>query len=434
MWRRWLQRFCIVPDQTAVRHTLTDGITPDDSPAKDSEVYDSEEEVHGGKRAAFKSSSIGGSSAPPAFKAVARKAVKDESSCQKRHNSAINSSMCDPSLSESAQAVNDSRRQQFTNSAFAAAQPAGSGDPELFDVLKINIGNMHDFQGCTSMSHDGAILRPAASAPATAAAAAPRPFQALTRHVSSLSLRSLASANSQIDECSSTTSTLQRQASLLQASFVKRAGSSSVSSGSALSAQTSINRTNSSAALSEVASSQPSFDGKHQASSALPAAVRNSSSKPGGTLAAGQGTGPREVAQSFASCFMSAIKDRNVKWASETSLSTLLDDSAKLKTHNKQIFVGKTAIIRRLNGGMEQLAKLIESNVSEKDLMELGNKPEFVTVEVQAAASSKAGAQQHRQGNVTASYTFKLGMRKFVFKDHFKVRNGKIRRLKRVRG
>ena len=46
-----------------------------------------------------------------------------------------------------------------------------------------------------------------------------------------------------------------------------------------------------------------------------------------------------------------AVLGGNIKWASDASISDLLQEDATMVTHDKQRFDGRTAIIRRLNNG-----------------------------------------------------------------------------------
>jgi hypothetical protein len=113
---------------------------------------------------------------------------------------------------------------------------------------------------------------------------------------------------------------------------------------------------------------------------------------------------------------------------------------------DKQLYIGKTAILRRLNAGMEQLVKMASSYQTD------------TPAAAAAAASSSHGvgdtsgtASSGRQtpsaitsvtspdpvkrpGYTVVTYTFKWGLRRFLFRDEFVVKQGCIVRLRRSRG
>ena len=156
------------------------------------------------------------------------------------------------------------------------------------------------------------------------------------------------------------------------------------------------------------------------------------------------------VAAKFADAFLKAMEAGDLKWASEISLASLFDEQAKMVAPDKQVFVGKTAILRRLNQGIEQLVKMASSYVEDggetaggaaaaggdgnggtssgsKLSQGLGSKKPKAALEV--SCPDRKG----RPSYVIATYTFKWGLRKFVFKDEFVVRGGLILRLRRSR-
>lgn len=63
------------------------------------------------------------------------------------------------------------------------------------------------------------------------------------------------------------------------------------------------------------------------------------------------------VARSFADAFLAALLLGDTKWGG--GVGGLFAESAKMLTHDGQLFVGRTAIIRRLNGGMDQFLKML---------------------------------------------------------------------------
>jgi hypothetical protein len=144
----------------------------------------------------------------------------------------------------------------------------------------------------------------------------------------------------------------------------------------------------------------------------------------------------------------------DAKWASDVVLASLFDEAAKMVAPDKQVFVGKTAILRRLNQGIGQLVKMASSYVEEGGesagaeavaggdsaavAVGKGSSNKLVT---QGLGSKKPKATlevccpdpKGRPSYVVATYNFKWGLRRFVFKDEFVVRGGLILRLRRSR-
>jgi hypothetical protein len=150
-----------------------------------------------------------------------------------------------------------------------------------------------------------------------------------------------------------------------------------------------------------------------------------------------------EVARAFAEAFLAALSAGNTKWASEAVVGDLLADAAKMVGLDQQLYVGKTAIIRRLNGGMEQLVKMAQATATDSSSSDAS--PGDAT----AAGSSIASlAKQLPKPQLTVScpdpkgkpsvveavYSFRWGIRKFTMRDEFIVRGGQILRLRRSRG
>jgi hypothetical protein len=107
---------------------------------------------------------------------------------------------------------------------------------------------------------------------------------------------------------------------------------------------------------------------------------------------------------------------------------------------DKQLYVGKAAIIRRLNGGMDQLVKM--ANATATDSSSSGDADSAAAGDV-VADLAKQLPKPHlsvscpdpkgRPTQAQAVYTFKWGIRKFTMRDEFIVRGGQILRLCRVR-
>ncbi|PNW70189.1 hypothetical protein CHLRE_17g709600v5 [Chlamydomonas reinhardtii] len=65
------------------------------------------------------------------------------------------------------------------------------------------------------------------------------------------------------------------------------------------------------------------------------------------------------VARGFSEAFLRALATGDVRWGSDPRVSGLFTEGARMLTHDGQLFVGRTAIIRRLNAGMEQLHRML---------------------------------------------------------------------------
>ncbi|MEW5300362.1 MAG: hypothetical protein WDW36_003298 [Sanguina aurantia] len=197
-----------------------------------------------------------------------------------------------------------------------------------------------------------------------------------------------------------------------------------------------------------------------------------------------------EVAKQFADAFLRALLSGDKKWGSDPALSALLHENARMVTHDQQLFSGKTAIIRRLNQGMEQFLRLIgqEESKAASDTVaaatvaalraQASGISHTLSIHTQdpldkqsggsagggsalnrvsamlshAAAAFMPGGQAWRSAAtagacgpkatplaggsrvVVATYTFRMGMRRFKLQDFFTIRDGCIRRLRRSRG
>lgn len=68
-------------------------------------------------------------------------------------------------------------------------------------------------------------------------------------------------------------------------------------------------------------------------------------------------TSGKMVCMQFTEAYTTALRNGNIKWASNQTVSELFHQDAKLITHDKQTFIGLTAIIRRLNAGQSTSRK-----------------------------------------------------------------------------
>jgi aldehyde:ferredoxin oxidoreductase len=142
------------------------------------------------------------------------------------------------------------------------------------------------------------------------------------------------------------------------------------------------------------------------------------------------------VANAFADAFLAALATGNTKWGSDAAVAQLLHDTAKMVGMDKQLYVGKTAIIRRLNSGMDQLVKMVAANA-----VDSGSSSNAAAAAAELASSMPKPQlsvmcpdPKAKPSLVVAQYTFKWGLRKFTLRDEFLVKNGQIMRLRRSRG
>jgi hypothetical protein len=110
---------------------------------------------------------------------------------------------------------------------------------------------------------------------------------------------------------------------------------------------------------------------------------------------------------------------------------------------DRQMYVGKAAILRRLNGGMDQLVKMAQATATDSSS---GADSAAAAGGSSAAAAAALAARlpkpqltvscpdpKGRPSAVEAVYVFKWGIRKFTMRDEFVVRGGQILRLRRSR-
>jgi hypothetical protein len=169
------------------------------------------------------------------------------------------------------------------------------------------------------------------------------------------------------------------------------------------------------------------------------------------------------VAAAFAEAFIAALAGGDTKWASGAVLSGLLAEAAKMVGLDKQLYVGRAAIIRRLNGGMQQLVKMAgataadsggagtsSSSSSHASTAAAGgtadadadHQPDTDAASLAALGSCMPKPQlsvscpdpRSRPSQAVAVYTFKWGIRKFTLRDEFIVKGGQVLRLRRSRG
>jgi hypothetical protein len=198
------------------------------------------------------------------------------------------------------------------------------------------------------------------------------------------------------------------------------------------------------------------------------------------------------VASLFANAFISALAAGDAKWAADPGASCLLHEGAQMLGLDKQLYVGKVAIIHRLNAGMQQLlttvqAYLADATVADSDGNSSSDRPDLSasnynshdnscdnggssgnnnnnislasstamlppqlhsTARTGTAATASILADQVRQATqlsvtcpapvskpsvVVATYTFKLGLRRFSLRDEFIIKSGQIVRMRRSR-
>lgn len=91
--------------------------------------------------------------------------------------------------------------------------------------------------------------------------------------------------------------------------------------------------------------------GASTSTSSLGASGRGSSSSLLTATASDDAAAEGGAATAFGEGFLVALLAGNGRWASEASVFELFVEDARMATHDKEVFYGKTAIIRRLNGG-----------------------------------------------------------------------------------
>jgi hypothetical protein len=190
------------------------------------------------------------------------------------------------------------------------------------------------------------------------------------------------------------------------------------------------------------------------------------------------------VAERFAREFLAALERGDPKWASAPAVAGLFDGEVRLVAVDKTVHAGKMAALRRLNGGMEQFVKMIGAyidrehsrgdedkdsgdgdgdgggeeaasgtgGVSRRDSgasgvsRASGDEAEGPSLRVGYGAAGRRLAKclapptldvslpdpVGRPASVVVSYGFKMGIRRFSFKDQIVVKGGLIVRIKRA--
>lgn len=81
---------------------------------------------------------------------------------------------------------------------------------------------------------------------------------------------------------------------------------------------------------------------------------------------------PRPPSPPCPLCLPQAIKDGSADWASDPCVSCMFTEHARMVGADRQAFAGRPAIVRRLNDGVAQLAKMAGSD-AEVPAFELGS-------------------------------------------------------------
>lgn len=109
-----------------------------------------------------------------------------------------------------------------------------------------------------------------------------------------------------------------------------------------------------------------------------------------------------------------ALLPHQCSWASEQRIGDLFTEDARMVAADKQSFHGRPAIVRRLNQGVEQLAKMA------------GEQATMPTFQLEGP-TSQAG------GEVEVGLAFKRGLQRMKFTLHFTMQQGKIAALRNMR-
>jgi hypothetical protein len=101
-------------------------------------------------------------------------------------------------------------------------------------------------------------------------------------------------------------------------------------------------------------------------------------------------------------------------WASQQHVGELFTEDARMVAADKQSFHGKPAIVRRLNQGVEQLAKMA------------GEQAALPTFQIEGPTSQGGG-------ELVVGLAFKRGLQRMKFTLHFTMQQGKIAALRNTR-
>ncbi|KAF8058910.1 inosine triphosphate pyrophosphatase [Scenedesmus sp. PABB004] len=143
-----------------------------------------------------------------------------------------------------------------------------------------------------------------------------------------------------------------------------------------------------------------------------------------GAAAAADAARAREVAGAFAEAFLAALAAGDTRWGSAPGVAGLLSDDARMVGLDKQLYVGRPAIVRRLNAGVEQLVRMVAAASADGATAgggEAGGEaaagaagPAALPRPLLSVACPDAG---RRPGLVVALYTFRWGLRKITLRD-----------------
>ena len=128
----------------------------------------------------------------------------------------------------------------------------------------------------------------------------------------------------------------------------------------------------------------------------------------------------------FVQYFFEAIATGNSKWASSDNVDILFVDDAKMATHDGGKYYGKTAVLKRLNRGIEKLLKMMGEH---KAVPLEADQPidifRLPGVDIQ-------GPQEVSPLLWNVVYSMKRGGVTYKFEDEFQlVENGQIKTLTR---
>ncbi|KAL4452554.1 hypothetical protein ABPG75_008216 [Micractinium tetrahymenae] len=132
------------------------------------------------------------------------------------------------------------------------------------------------------------------------------------------------------------------------------------------------------------------------------------------------------AAKEFVHMYMQAIKDGNGSWASAQEVVSLFTEDARMVAADRQVFHGRPAIVRRLNQGVEQLARMA------------GDQPELPTFELsvpEPAPSTGSGGAAGAGGgqSLVLRLTLRRGLHRMTFTMTFAMKGGKIAALHNTR-
>jgi hypothetical protein len=116
----------------------------------------------------------------------------------------------------------------------------------------------------------------------------------------------------------------------------------------------------------------------------------------------------------FLQAYLAALRDFNIRWATESEVADLFADNAKLIGQDKQTTTGKTAVLRKLDQGVEMLLKMAGKDATV---------PEW---EVKGPTLTEGLAHRYE-------CVLKRGAFKISFSQEFLIVDGKIMQLRNSR-